>query len=217
MSLYFLDLFIISYLKINCFCAEMSPFTAHTDIQLFDLIKSGRAEAFDELYDRYWEKLYNYAYHRTRSKDVAFEIVQDIFVSLWSRREVINLQSSLSGYLFASARFQIIGFIRNSKQKEHYLEDYLRFASSSVDNSNEESMMMHDLQTTLERSIDDLPSHCREITRLSVLLHWPVEKISEKLGISHRTVENQLSLARKRLKSSLRDYVMYFTIAGWLS
>ena len=91
----------------------MGDLIGHSDIQIFALVKEGSTEAFDELYSRYWEKLYNYAFHRVRSKDTAFEMVQDIFVALWSRREVIELHNSLSGYLFASVRFQIINFIRN--------------------------------------------------------------------------------------------------------
>lgn len=190
----------------------MNHFANYTDIQIFFLFKGGSTEAFDELYNRYWEKLYKYAYHRMRSKDVAFEIVQEIFVSLWSRREVIELQSSLSGYLFASVRFQIINHIRNCKQKASYLQDYIRFTSLSFDNSNEESVMVRDLQRSLVRSIDALPARCREITKLSMLKNWSPERISAKLQISHRTVENQLALARKHLKTSLGDYAMLYLI-----
>lgn len=194
----------------------MGDLIGHSDIQIFALVKEGSTEAFDELYNRYWEKLYNYAYHRVRSKDAAFEMVQDIFVALWSRREVIELHNSLSGYLFASVRFQIINFIRNSKQRGDYHQDYIRFAASSFDNSNEEYIMMRDLQASLERNIDALPERCREITRLSMLHNWSPDKIATKLQISHRTVENQLTLARKQLKSSLGEYVMVGLLAAWL-
>lgn len=203
-------------LIITVFGTEMSQFNAHTDIQIFSLVQSGSTEAFDELYGRYWEKLFNYAFHRTRSKDVAFEMVQDIFVSLWSRREVLQVKNSVSGYLFASVRFQIINYIRSSKQKEYYLMDYIRFTSSSVDNSNEEFVMLHDLQKNLERSIEKLPERCRKITELSMLQNWSSKKISAKLQISQRTVENQLALARKHLKTSLGDYVMLYLIISRL-
>lgn len=194
----------------------MRDFARYTDIELVAALKDASVEAFDELYNRYWEKLFNYTYHRIHLRDIAFEIVQDIFVSIWSRREVIQLESSFSGYLFSAVRFQIINYIRNSRQKESYLRDYKRFISSTVDNSNEESMDMHDLQESLVRSIEALPSRCREITRLSILQNWPTEKISSKLEISRRTVENQLALARKHLKSSLGDYVLLLLIVSRL-
>lgn len=190
----------------------MNRFAGYTDIQLFTLVKADSVEAFDELYDRYWEKLFNYAFHRMHSREVAFEIVQDIFVSIWSRREAIELQSSLSGYLFASVRFQIINHIRTSRQRETYLKDYTAFISTSVDNSNEEFVFLHDLQKNLERSIEGLPERCREISKLSILEHWPSEKISAKLHISRRTVENQLALARKHIKVSLGDYAILYLL-----
>ncbi len=193
----------------------MTDVSEYTDINLFSRFKEGGEKAFDEIYTRYWEKLYNYAFHRTQSKDTAFEIVQDIFVSLWSRREVIQLQSSLSGYLFASVRFQILNHIKNIKLKEIYLKDYIRF-TSSVDNSNEESMLVQDLQHALERSIEELPARCREITRLNMLENWSIERIAVQLNISHRTVENQLTLGRKHLKSSLGDLVMLIAIINGL-
>jgi len=189
----------------------VSNVSESADFNLFCLFKEGSGKAFDEIYNRYWEKLYNYAFHRTRSKDTAFEIVQDIFVSLWSRREVIQLQSSLSGYLFASVRFQILNHIKNSRLKELYLKDYIRFTSWS-DNSNEESMLVQDLQGALEQSIGELPARCREITRLSMLENWSIERIAVQLNISHRTVENQLTLGRKHLRSALGDFVMFIAI-----
>lgn len=191
----------------------MNRFASFTDIQLFSLVKAGSVKAFDALYARYWEKLFNYAYHRMHSKDVAFEMVQDIFVSVWARRETIELQRSLSGYLFASIRFQIINHIRTRRQSETYLREYTAFLSSFVDNSNEEFVMLQDLQKNLERSIEELPERCREISKLSMLHNWPADKISAKLQISHRTVENQLALARKKLKLSLGDYALFYLMA----
>lgn len=194
----------------------MGRFSGYTDLDVFSLLKQGNAEAFDEIYNRYWEKLFNYVFHRTASKDVAFEIVQDIFVSLWSRRAGIDLRNSLSGYLFASVRLQIITYIRNSSAREHYLRDYIRFVATS-DNSNEEAVLMRDLERALQSGIDALPERCREITRMSMIQHLPAEKIAERLKISQRTVENQLALARTRLKISLGDFVTLYLIFNGLS
>lgn len=189
----------------------MSKLSEYNDLDLFSLLRAGSGQAFGEIYDRYWDKLYNYSFHRMLSKDIAFEIVQDIFVSLWSRRESIELQSSLSGYLFASVRFQIINHIKNSRLREIYMQDYVRFVSST-DNSTEDSMLVHDLQDALERSIEVLPTRCREITRLSMLENWSVDRIAANMNISHRTVENQLALARKQLRASLGDFFVLWVI-----
>lgn len=190
----------------------MSQFDNCTDLELFSLVKSDSVEAFDELYSRYWEKLFNYTFHRVYSRDVAFEIVQEIFVSVWARRSAIEFQTSVSGYLFASVRFQLISYIRSSRKLSTYLKDYEAFLSSSVDNSNEEFINMQDLQESLQRSIEELPERCREITRLSLLQNWSTDRISSTLRISHRTVENQLARARKHLRSALGDYVFFLLV-----
>ena len=84
------------------------------------MLEKGREEAFSEIYERYWEKLYVYVFNRTHSSDAAFEITQDIFVSLWQRRREVIFHSSLSGYLFASVRYRIIRYIKSNRVREDY-------------------------------------------------------------------------------------------------
>ena len=185
----------------------MSTLGRHTDQEIFHLFKEGNREAYNEIYNRYWEKLFNYAFHRTHSKDAAFEFVQEIFVSLWSRKETIEIQSSLSGYLFASVRFQMFNYVKQSKLKEQYMKDYVLSLNTSA-NYVEESVLLEDLIKSVQAGIDQLPPQCREITRLSLLENWSIEKIAQKLNISNRTVENQLSIGRQRLKESLTEYTL---------
>jgi RNA polymerase sigma-70 factor (ECF subfamily) len=176
----------------------------HDDSELFKLYQGGKKEAFDVIYTRYWERLYNYAFHNLQSKDLAFEVVHDIFVSLWTRRETLNLQTSLSGYLFASVRYQIIKQIKDSRQKEAYMKDYLLFRPVE-DNSTEDAIHLQELEKAIEDSLLQLPPRCQEIFRLSRQEHKTIQEIAAALNISHRTVENQLTVALKHLRGSLGD------------
>ncbi len=185
----------------------MGGLQEQNELVLFSLFKEGKQAAFDEIFNRYWEKLYEYAFHRTQSKDAAFEIVQDIFTSLWTRKETVELQKSLSGYLFAAVRFQIIHHIKSSKLAEHYLKDYLRHCAQA-DNSNEESVLVQDLQQALGRAIAELPARCQEVARLSLTENRSVEQIAAHMHVSPRTVENQLALARRHLRLSLGDFLL---------
>lgn len=182
-----------------------NKFKERSDIETFSLFRKGSKEAFDEIYNRYWEKLYNYSFYRLRSKDGAFEVVQNVFVSLWARRDNIDLVRSLSGYLFAAVRFQLIRHSRDTQIKEYYLQQYTHF-SASFDNSNEETIEADDLQRALERGIAQLPNRCQQITRLCLLEHWTVQRVAATLNISQRTVENQLALGRKHLRVALADF-----------
>lgn len=66
--------------------------------------------AFDEIYERYWSKLYAYAYNRLRDKETCEEIIQEVFVSLWANRKTTKIESSVSGYLYQAVKFQMLNF-----------------------------------------------------------------------------------------------------------
>lgn len=70
-----------------------------TDETLVSKLRKGDEKAFDVIYERYWERLYSYAYRRLSPADMAYELTQDVFVSLWVRRDQLSIQVSLSGYL----------------------------------------------------------------------------------------------------------------------
>lgn len=176
----------------------------HDDDKLFKLYQEGKNEAFDVIYARYWERLYNYAFHNLQSKDLAFETIHDIFVSLWARRHTLDLQTSLSGYLFASVRYQIIKHFKSSRQKEEYLKDYHAFRPVE-DNDTENAINLRDLEKAIDESLLQLPPRCQEIFRLSRREHKSIKEIALQLSISPRTVENQLTLALKHLRASLKD------------
>lgn len=186
----------------------MAELRAMTDEELFKQLKESSRPAFDEVYTRYWKKLYAYAYHNLQDKEQALEIVHDIFVMLWERRDVMALQVSLSGYLFAAVRYQIIRYIKNSQRKREYLSDYLRFTPGE-DNSTEEAIHLRDLEKMIEDSLTQLPPRCQEIFRLSRQQHKSIREIATLLNISHRTVENQLTYALKHLRGALGEALFF--------
>jgi len=183
------------------------------------LLKREREEAFCEIYERYWEKLYRYVFNRTSSSDVAFEITQDVFVSLWNRRQEVVFHSSLSGYLFASVRYGIIRYIRSSRLRDDYFRDFTLYISSHRDNSNEDQMNLHQLEEAIEASVRELPERCREIFRMSRYQNMSIKEIAGKLEISHKTVENQLSAALNHLRKSLGEFMLvpvFYMVAAFL-
>jgi RNA polymerase sigma-70 factor (family 1) len=181
--------------------------TNHSDEELCLLLKQGGEDAFGEIYERYWERLYTFAFHRTHSPDDSFDVTQELFVSLWTRRMDIEFHTSLSGYLYASIRYQIIKNIRSSKLKERYLQDFVAFSPAPVDNSNEETLALHELENTLERSLEGLPKRCQEIFKMSRKQNRSIEEIAKELNISQRTVENQLTIALRHLRVSLGEFI----------
>ena len=93
----------------------MKNFKAYSDEGLLKLLKQQELGAFEEIYMRYWRKLYSAAYKRTQSREISEELVQDIFTSLWVNREILKVEI-LSAYLFSAIKYKVI----NHLEKEMY-------------------------------------------------------------------------------------------------
>lgn len=173
------------------------------------MIQQGDTLAFDEMYEKYWAKLYAFAYNRLREKEACEEIIQDIFVSLWANRENLQITSSLSGYLFQAVKYQMLNFMKSTQVRNSYIDSFNHFRDALFDDSTNEQMALNDLKMMLEKSIEELPDKCQEVFRLSRIHHLSIQEIALQLNISHKTVENHLTKALKHLRSSLGDFLVF--------
>jgi RNA polymerase sigma-70 factor (ECF subfamily) len=176
-------------------------------------LQGGSERALNEIYERYWEKLYAYACARTKSHDLAFEITQELFIALWVKRAESVLQSSLSGYLFAAMRNDIIDHIRVDQRYAKHLEHFKEFRATYVDNPREDEMNLEHLEDAIERSLKTLPKNIREIFRLSRQQNKSTKEIAEQMKLSPKTVENSISLALKHLRVSLGEFMVLIIVA----
>ncbi|WP_158563358.1 RNA polymerase sigma-70 factor [Chitinophaga silvatica] len=174
------------------------------EAQIVGLLKSGDIQAFEAIYLQYWPKLYGYVYNRTSSKDVAEEIVQEVFYALWQKHEKLELTHTLSAYLFAAIRYQLLNYIRNSKARKTYATDFYEYREQLADNSIEDGIEVYDLKQAVEKEISRLPLKCQQIFRMSRQDHLSIQDIANVLNISHKTVENQLTKALRQLRAALR-------------
>jgi RNA polymerase sigma-70 factor (family 1) len=176
-----------------------------TDQALIELLRQGDMAAFDALYDRYWRLLYNLAYQKIRDRDLAEELVQDLFINLWVRRERLQVQTSMAAYLSMGVRYMIIKFFQKERVQQRY-EQTLALQPNYA-NSTEESLGYQELQQVIEQEINKLPEKCREVFQLSRYDHLSQKEISLKLHISEKTVENHIGKALKLLRLSLKDFI----------
>jgi len=178
----------------------------HSDALL--LLKAGNERAFEFLYNHFAGRIYHYVFSRVRMKEPTEEIVQEIFLSLWNKRETLQINCSLESYLFGAAKYKILSFIRAEHIRKKYAADFTLFASERYDNSVEELIDLKDLQYTLNEKISELPVKCQTAFRLSRMEHEPIPQIAERMNISTRTVENYISQALKHLRTSLGELLM---------
>ncbi|MET4105115.1 RNA polymerase sigma-70 factor [Hymenobacter sp. UYP22] len=188
-------------------------YAARTDEALVQGLREHDNEAFAEIYERYWRRLLEAAYRRLHSREAAEEVVQDVFVSLWQKRQELTIQH-LPNYLLTAVKYRVIDALKLRMSRETYLERTLPKLSTE-DHSTEETVAADDLSGALLQSLLQLPEHTREVFRLSRLEHQSVPEIAEQLHISRKTVEYHLTRALKILRVSLRDFLLLAVLVRW--
>lgn len=169
------------------------------------MLKDGNRDAFNEIYERFWLKLFVVAAKRIRSRDDAKDIVQDLFISLWLKRESLEIHASLSAYLFTAIKYRIINHIESNIVRGSYLES-LSKALVDYDNSTHETIIKRDLEQFISSGIDQLSPKVKEVFVLSRKENLSIDEIAQRLNLSDQTVKNQISKAIKMLRIHLSDF-----------
>ena len=167
-------------------------------------------EFFAVLYDLYFQKLYKIAYGYVSSKEDAEEIIQDVFVKLWEKRERIRSVGNITSYLYKMARNACLDFLRS---KKHGLsiaidllqeQDLLNLYALSDDVSS--AIIEKELQVQIEEGIKLLPERCKSVFIKSRLYGLKHKEIADSLDISTKTIENHITKALRILKKHLKHY-----------
>jgi RNA polymerase sigma-70 factor (ECF subfamily) len=186
---------------------QLRKVEAFSDELLIELLKEDDMTAFEEIYHRYWPRLYSMGYKRMKIREATEELVQDIFSSLWINRHTVIIQS-LPSYLLASMKYKVINYMRHEVVKKNYIDHEMAW-SDTLDNSTEERVLLYDLQGALEKEINKLPAACQTIFKLSRQHNLSMKQVASKLGLSEKTVENQLGKAFKVLRANLKHFTFF--------
>lgn len=174
------------------------------DILLLRLIQAGDEHAFKYLFDTYFVSLCRYMHLYLDDTQEIEEVALDIFLYIWEHRERINITLSLKAYLFQAARNRCLNCLRDRKQ------------TLSIDEvgdiSNEEvasTLEMEELNRLIEEAVCSLPDKCREVFRNSREQNLTNQEIADKMQISVKTVEGQITKALKHIKTFLDEQYTY--------
>ncbi|WP_303922480.1 RNA polymerase sigma-70 factor [Draconibacterium sediminis] len=181
--------------------------------KLFENIQQGDEKAFEKLFKLYYGYLCNFATKIIDDDVAAEEIVQDFFVKFWERRADLKVETSLKNYLFRSVKNLCLNYIKHSNIKLLHAQKVI---AESETNSFNNDYIEVDLAADIAKSIEELPEKRREIFRLSREEGLKYREIAEKLNISIKTVEAQMSLAIKSLRDKLNKYntfIFYFFVS----
>ncbi|NGF57633.1 RNA polymerase sigma-70 factor [Parapusillimonas sp. SGNA-6] len=175
-------------------------YTEFQDNELLLKLSDDDQDAFDEIYRRYWGDMFQSAYNLLREREACMDIVQEIFIWFWEHRHGLNVRS-LKPYLSVAVKFKVANYIKKGKVRSSFFDRLKKIEEpyELVDDSIEVKEMMQ----IINRFTNQLPDKCREIFLLSRQEHLSNKEIAERLGISVKTVENQMTIALKKMKSSL--------------
>ncbi|WP_207531925.1 RNA polymerase sigma factor [Desertivirga arenae] len=181
----------------------MPDFTI-SDTELWSSIQSGDARALESLLDRYWIRLYKTALKLTKDPELSKEIVHDVFLNIWERKEALVIES-FPHFMLTAVRYQYYNRTRLAKAPVMLVDNYDKFNNTLTANEGEVRQIELELVNTIRGQILPLPKRCQEIFLMSKTEHLSNSEIADKLQISKRTVENQLSIALKYLRKVLKN------------
>lgn len=181
-----------------------------SDYDLLSLLRNDDEQAFRELYNRHWYKMYVVAHRKLRRKEVAEELAQELFVMLWQKRHSLRI-INLAAFLGVSLRNLMIDYIRHHIQEEHYLEELRRFFPSDVFTTTE-AVQLNELTDALHLALAKLPEKTREVFILNRFEHLTIREIAQRLNLSEKAIEYHLSRSTLFLRRNLRDFAAVWTL-----
>ena len=174
--------------------------TQYNDADLLLKMAQGDHKAFETLWVKYWNLVYNAVFKRLNDKEQSRDIVQELFIDLWERRTSVQIEN-LPAYLNKAARYQVFKLFANNKTNTRFLDvfDLLLERAVSSHSSSEDK----ELEKLAKLWLDSLPPKRKEIFILHYRENLSTSEIAEKLGVSQKTVQNQLGTASNELKRKL--------------
>lgn len=176
------------------------------ELFIFNLMLKGDKEAFRFFFEKYYADLCNLVNFYLHDPATSEEIVQDIYVYLWEKKGKIKIDSSVKSYLYKSSKNKTLNYLRNEKAKLNIHKKLTKITENNFDMVNESNMDAAQLRELINQSVNSLPPKCKEIFVLSKEKELSYKEIADQLGISVKTVENQMGKALKILREILRPY-----------
>jgi RNA polymerase sigma-70 factor (ECF subfamily) len=163
-------------------------------------------KAFEELFKTHYKGMCFFAMQYVKDYESAKEIVQDAFISLWEKRAFIDPTKQVKSYLSATVHNRCLNFLRDNKR---FNGDLLSLEHLYPENTvmPPDRLVEKEIQLKIGKAIDELPEKCREIFRLNRFEHLKYQEIADKLGISVKTVETQMSKALQHMRIHLKEYL----------
>ena len=179
----------------------MSSLDTFTDDELLSLLKDNRSDAFTEIHHRYWKKMLLVSWNHTKDKTAAEDIVHEVFISLWEKKDVLNIQN-LPGFLTTAVKFSIFKNHQRKVKRNELAKQNYTFSDIALDEERLDALF---LQEYINGLVEELPERCRMVFRYSRELGMKNAEIAAEMNISEKGVEASLTRALKLIKGGLKN------------
>lgn len=172
--------------------------------QLIFSLKNGSYKAFERIYQLYAKRLFAYCMQFTKSQEESEEIVQDVFMRLWTNRTKIRQENTLRSLLFIMTKHYLINAFR-TKVNQPEFEEYVHYRNELSVDETSQHLEYEEFIAKFHAILKTLPETQQKVITLSKIEQLTNKEIAEKLSLSEQTVKNQLSLGLKFLKEKLEN------------
>lgn len=180
------------------------------ELTLFRKMQKGDWKAFSFFFECYAEQLFHYVLGFVKCKEEAEDIVQEVFIYLWTNRERIEYTGSVYAYLFRAVKNSCVDYKLHEKVEERYRQE-VQMTEKEDEESVEENA--DDLYANIQLIMETLPQKCREIFIMGCVESMTYKEIAEQLNISVNTVKTQMKVAYKKIREELGDKKMLLLLS----
>nr|WP_189564280.1 RNA polymerase sigma-70 factor [Persicitalea jodogahamensis] len=177
-----------------------------SDPEIVQAIRQGQESAFEQMFRTYYEPLCRYANTLLKDSDEAEEVTQGLFLTIWEKRSDLEITLSLKAYLYRAVHNHCLNRIKHYGVRETHRAYSLHFQTDSHD-SVTEAIYGSELEKRIERAVSKLPEQCQVVFRMSRFEELKYQEIADQLGLSIKTIENQIGKALKIMRKELADYL----------
>ena len=171
----------------------------HDERELLSLLKQGNEQAFEKIYNSYSSRLFGNVFKMVKSETTTQEILQDVFIKIWSNRASIDLDKSFRSYLFRIAENKVYDFFRKASRDKKIQAQLFAIATEGYEHI-EEMIYRKENALLLQKAIDSLSPQRQQIFRLIKLDNKSYEEVSRQLGISVSTISDHIVKANKAIR-----------------
>jgi len=179
------------------------------DSVFIEKFKSGDTEAFGVMFHAHYKPLSIYAYTILKDMDDAEDTVQQVFIGMWEKRTTLTIHTSLKALLYKSVYNTCLNRIKQQKVRSEYAKE---IQLHSTLGTVQEDIQQKELQKKIDEALEALPEQCAKIFKMSRFEHLKYQEIADQLGLSIKTVENQMGKALKIMREQLKDYLPFILI-----